>query len=34
MVFVKSVLIGGADDLERLIGSGELKPAQAGTASR
>ena len=25
MVFVKGVLIGGADDLERLIQSGELK---------
>jgi glutaredoxin-related protein len=25
MVFVKGVLIGGADDLERLIASGELK---------
>ena len=28
MVFVKGVLVGGADDLERLIGSGELKPAR------
>jgi len=34
MVFVKGVLIGGADDVERLIESGELKSAQAGTASR
>ena len=34
MVFVKGVLVGGADDLERLIESGELKPTQAGTASR
>jgi len=25
MVFVKGVLVGGADDLERLIASGELK---------
>jgi glutaredoxin-related protein len=25
MVFVKGVLIGGADDLEKLIQSGELK---------
>lgn len=25
MVFVKGVLVGGADDLARLIGSGELK---------
>jgi glutaredoxin-related protein len=25
MVFVKGVLIGGADDLERLLASGELK---------
>jgi glutaredoxin-related protein len=34
LVFVKGVLIGGADDLERLIQSGELKPVLAGTASR
>ena len=26
MVFVKGVLVGGADDLQRLIDSGELKP--------
>ena len=26
MVFVKGVLVGGAQDLERLIQSGELKP--------
>jgi glutaredoxin-related protein len=32
-VFVKGVLVG-ADDLERLIQSGELKPAKAGTSSR
>ena len=25
MVFVKGVLVGGASDLEKLIGSGELK---------
>ena len=25
MVFVKGILVGGADDLERLVGSGELK---------
>ena len=29
MVFVKGVLIGGADDVERLIKSGELKSAPA-----
>lgn len=28
MVFVKGVLIGGADDVERLIKSGELKSAK------
>jgi glutaredoxin-related protein len=28
MVFVKGVLIGGADDLARLIASGELGPKQ------
>jgi monothiol glutaredoxin len=27
MVFVRGVLVGGADDLGRLIKSGELKPA-------
>jgi monothiol glutaredoxin len=35
MVFVKGVLVGGADDLGRLIESGELKSVQAwksGTA--
>ena len=35
MVFVKGVLVGGADDLDRLIASGELKSVQAwksGTA--
>ena len=26
MVFVKGVLVGGADDVIKLIGSGELKP--------
>jgi glutaredoxin-related protein len=26
MIFVKGVLIGGAQDLERLIQNGELKP--------
>ena len=30
MVFVKRVLIGGADDLARLIDSGELKKMVAG----
>ena len=30
MVFVKGVLIGGADDLARLIESGELKQVLAG----
>jgi monothiol glutaredoxin len=30
MVFVKGVLIGSADDLKRLIDSGELKPMLAG----
>jgi len=25
MVFVKGMLVGGADDLERLLGSGELQ---------
>jgi glutaredoxin-related protein len=30
MVFVKGVLIGGADDLARLIASGELKKMVAG----
>jgi monothiol glutaredoxin len=30
MVFVNGVLVGGADDLERLIKSGELKPAKDG----
>ena len=29
MVFVKGVLVGGADDLGRLIKSGELKSAKA-----
>lgn len=29
MVFVRGVLIGGADDLRRLIESGELKPLLA-----
>ncbi len=28
MVFVKGVLVGGAEDLERLIASGELKGAR------
>jgi monothiol glutaredoxin len=32
MVFVKGVLVGGASDLERLIGSGELKRMLAGSA--
>jgi monothiol glutaredoxin len=30
MVFVKGVLVGGADDLKRLIDSGELKRTLAG----
>ena len=33
MVFVKGVLVGGANDLSRLIRSGELKPMVAGTGS-
>ena len=32
MVFVKGVLIGGADDLTRLIDSGELKKLMAAKA--
>ena len=32
MVFVKGVLIGGADDLARLIDSGELKKMMAAKA--
>ena len=32
MVFVKGVLIGGADDLARLIDSGELKKLMAAKA--
>jgi monothiol glutaredoxin len=31
MVFVKGVLIGGASDLERLIGSGELRRPASST---
>ena len=31
MVFVKGVLVGGADDLERLLKSGELKQMLGGT---
>ena len=34
MVFVKGVLVGGADDLGRLIESGELTQLMAGTSSR
>jgi monothiol glutaredoxin len=30
MIFVKRTLIGGADDLERLLASGELKTLLAG----
>jgi glutaredoxin-related protein len=30
MVFVKGVLIGGADDLERLLKSGELRAESRG----
>ena len=30
MIFVKRTFIGGADDLEKLIGSGELKKLLAG----
>ena len=33
MVFVKGVLIGGADDLARLIDSGELKQMMAGKSA-
>ena len=33
MVFVRGTLIGGADDLQRLIASGELKALIAGSAS-
>jgi monothiol glutaredoxin len=33
MVFVKGVLIGGADDLDRLIRSGELKRMLDGRAA-
>jgi monothiol glutaredoxin len=30
MVFVKGTLIGGADDLEKLLAAGQLKPLLAG----
>jgi len=33
MVFVKGVLVGGADDLGRLIDSGELKRMRAGNSA-
>jgi monothiol glutaredoxin len=33
MIFVKGVLIGGADDLVRLIGSGELKQMVANKSA-
>ena len=33
MVFVKGVLVGGADDLERLVDSGELKAMLGGNAA-
>jgi glutaredoxin-related protein len=33
MVFVKGVLIGGADDLGRLVRSGDLKRMQSGTSA-
>ena len=33
MIFVKGVLIGGADDLGRLIASGELKGMLAGKSA-
>jgi glutaredoxin-related protein len=33
MVFVKGVLVGGADDLERLVASGELGRMLAGSAA-
>jgi monothiol glutaredoxin len=33
MVFVNGLLIGGADDLDRLIKSGELKRALAGRSA-
>jgi monothiol glutaredoxin len=33
MVFVKGVLVGGANDLRRLIESGALKPGKAGNSA-
>lgn len=33
MVFVKGVLVGGADDLQRLLQSGELKTMLTGTSA-
>jgi monothiol glutaredoxin len=33
MIFIKGVLIGGADDLQRLIRSGELKSATDGKSA-
>src|ERR1044071_8174578 len=33
MVFVKGVLVGGADDVERLINSGELKKRSSSSPS-
>jgi monothiol glutaredoxin len=33
MIFVKGVLVGGADDLERLVASGELKAMLGGNAA-
>ena len=33
MVFVKGMLIGGADDLDRLLASGELKEMLAGKSA-
>lgn len=32
MVFVKGTLVGGANDLQKLVGSGELRQLLAGTA--
>ena len=33
MIFVKGVLVGGADDLGRLVASGELKSMLGGSAA-
>jgi monothiol glutaredoxin len=34
LIFVKGVLIGGADDLERLLATGELDQMLSGSAER